>query len=560
MTALPNNSTYFDDCKSIFLQHPDFNLFAKDDQGYSALHIASALGLHQEVSVLLEACPPESLDSWLAVAPRSSGVTALHRCVSALNPCPLVASALVRACSDKEALLALRTSSGLTALHLAALGTSAAGVASGRAVSLWRALLDPLPARARKALLDVTDGWTRQVPDLLLRARAILTDLDGDTVGLQLMEEVGTEEDSGRTGILSSPECSRHLTCSPADLLTASAPPENTRRLEVLLHPERGVLRSQELLPRLWMQPSTQPAALADVLRVHEWSYVRRVQARCEQLQGAGPLAFLDGDTAVCEHSFDAALHAAGAVCEAVDRVLDGSVRNAFCPVRPPGHHAGPRGVVRASEGGPDSHGFCLLNNISIAAAYAMNRHRDRVKKVAIVDFDVHHGNGTEETVRWLRPSLETAPVVSDLCFGQLSAPFYKPWLGRDDPDNVMFVSVHGYGPRERGLEHLMPLAAFYPGTGKTQLPVPDTVPTQKEGEEGPREEGVKGPEEDKEEKEEEEMEEEEEEEEEDDEDDEDFLQEGSNDDEEEEDDEDDEDFLQEGSNDDEEEEDDEDD
>jgi len=79
----------------------------------------------------------------------------------------------------------------------------------------------------------------------------------------------------------------------------------------VLLHPLRGVLRSQDLRSHLFLQPSTRPAALADVLRVHEWSYVRRVQARCEQLQGSS-LALLDGDTAVCGLSFQAALHAAG--------------------------------------------------------------------------------------------------------------------------------------------------------------------------------------------------------------------------------------------------------
>jgi hypothetical protein len=86
-------------------------------------------------------------------------------------------------------------------------------------------------------------------------------------------------------------------------------------------------------------------------------------------------------------------------------------------------------------------------------------------------DADVHHGNGTEETVRWLKPGVETEEIVSPLCFGTINTPLYKPWRDVDDPSNVLFVSVHGYGTRERGLEYLFPRAAFYPGTGKTAIP-----------------------------------------------------------------------------------------
>jgi acetoin utilization deacetylase AcuC-like enzyme len=83
----------------------------------------------------------------------------------------------------------------------------------------------------------------------------------------------------------------------------------------------------------------------------------------------------------------------------------------------------------------------------------------------------VHHGNGTEEVVRWLKPGVEKATIQCDLAFGTLNAPYFKPWLSVNDSENVLFVSVHGYGPRSRGLENLFPLAAFYPGTGATVLP-----------------------------------------------------------------------------------------
>jgi len=161
--------------------------------------------------------------------------------------------------------------------------------------------------------------------------------------------------------------------------------------------------------------------------------------------------------------------------------VIGKQVRNAFCAVRPPGHHAGPQGLVKGEPGGPDSHGFCLLNNISIGAAYAMTVHREVVKKVAIVDFDVHHGNGTEETIRWLKPTVKR--VNQDLGgygFGEMCIPQYKPWFGDHDTENVMFVSVHGYGPQERGLEHMFPQGAFYPGSGRTVTPA-EVVATSEE-------------------------------------------------------------------------------
>ena len=261
----------------------------------------------------------------------------------------------------------------------------------------------------------------------------------------------------------------RHQTCDPSIANSATAPPENKHRLEVLVDPLNGILRGSDL-PLVW-EESAPRADMADVLRVHDWSYVRQVQGTCDHIP-EDELGRLDGDTTVSTESFEAALHAAGAVCHAIDLVMDteNNVSNAFCAIRPPGHHSGPKGVV-VSEFGSDSHGFCLLNNIAIGASYALHVHRRTIKRVAIIDFDVHHGNGTEECVRWLLPGVDQAELTRSDVFGALSMPRYKPWLNEQDPDNVLFVSVHGYGPREKGLEHLFPYAAFYPGTGRTQLP-----------------------------------------------------------------------------------------
>lgn len=99
-------------------------------------------------------------------------------------------------------------------------------------------------------------------------------------------------------------------------------------------------------------------------------------------------LVQLDPDTSMNPHSLSAALHAAGASQLAVDLVMQGKTKQAFCAVRPPGHHA-ERGRAM---------GFCLLNNIALAAYHALHNHG--LKRVAIVDFDVHHGNGTEDIVQ----------------------------------------------------------------------------------------------------------------------------------------------------------------
>ena len=93
---------------------------------------------------------------------------------------------------------------------------------------------------------------------------------------------------------------------------------------------------------------------------------------------------YLDHDTVLSSGSKQAAFRAVGAVCDAVDRVLTGTADNAFCALRPPGHHAEPQLAM----------GFCLFNNIAIAAEYARRQHR--LERIAIVDFDVHHGNGTQ--------------------------------------------------------------------------------------------------------------------------------------------------------------------
>ena len=124
------------------------------------------------------------------------------------------------------------------------------------------------------------------------------------------------------------------------------------------------------------------PAATVEqLLRVHGEGYL----ATLEEESPASGLNFLDPDTAMCPDSLTAARHAAGALVLATDLVVTGECQKAFCAVRPPGHHAERNRAM----------GFCLLNNVAVGAAHALAAHG--VGRVAIVDFDVHHGNGTEE-------------------------------------------------------------------------------------------------------------------------------------------------------------------
>ncbi len=124
------------------------------------------------------------------------------------------------------------------------------------------------------------------------------------------------------------------------------------------------------------------PAATREQLvRVHSAAYI-------DEIERASPdhgLHYVDPDTALNRHSLTAARHAAGAVVHAVDLLMKGECRTAFCAVRPPGHHAERRRAM----------GFCLFNNVAVGAAHALAHHR--LRRVAIVDFDVHHGNGTED-------------------------------------------------------------------------------------------------------------------------------------------------------------------
>jgi acetoin utilization deacetylase AcuC-like enzyme len=105
------------------------------------------------------------------------------------------------------------------------------------------------------------------------------------------------------------------------------------------------------------------------------------------------------------------------------------------------------------------SNGFCFFNNIAIGAAYAKFKYRSKIKKIAIVDFDVHHGNGTEEIIRNLSKHTYKVTSTNKICETTFQTTLCKPWLDEEDPQNVLFVSIHGFDEEQPG--------NFYPSSGK---------------------------------------------------------------------------------------------
>jgi acetoin utilization deacetylase AcuC-like enzyme len=170
------------------------------------------------------------------------------------------------------------------------------------------------------------------------------------------------------TGFLTHPLCKAHE--------MGNWHPECPARLSAI----QDQLIASGLAPFLEQIDAPQ-ASLSAIVRAHDPEYVDHLRNRVPE-RGYFPL---DPDTSMNPSSWKAALHAAGAVVEATDRVIGGALANAFCAVRPPGHHARPGAAM----------GFCLLNNVAIGALHALEVHG--LERVAIVDFDVHHGNGTEE-------------------------------------------------------------------------------------------------------------------------------------------------------------------
>ena len=170
-------------------------------------------------------------------------------------------------------------------------------------------------------------------------------------------------------------------------------------------------------------------ASFDDLALAHDVDYIDHLRLTSHRLiedqSATGPAyAHVDPDTAMNSHTWEAALHSAGAAIAATDAVINGELANAFCAVRPPGHHAMRRKAM----------GFCFFNNVAVAVKHAIHQHG--LKRVAVVDFDVHHGNGTEDI-------LANDEHVLMVSFFQ--HPFY-PYSGTEKPaSNMVNIPVPAY-------------------------------------------------------------------------------------------------------------------
>lgn len=157
---------------------------------------------------------------------------------------------------------------------------------------------------------------------------------------------------------------------------TGPGHPEMPERYRVVV----DALRTDERLWNTLNEITPEKASQGVVQAAHTKEHFKRVEGAF-----ANGLDRLDADTTISMQSFDASLFAAGGAIAAVDAVMQGEARNAFVAVRPPGHHATAEHAM----------GFCIFNNVAVAARYAQNRYKE-IDRVAVVDWDVHHGNGTQ--------------------------------------------------------------------------------------------------------------------------------------------------------------------
>ncbi|MBC7901219.1 MAG: histone deacetylase [Saprospiraceae bacterium] len=157
---------------------------------------------------------------------------------------------------------------------------------------------------------------------------------------------------------------------------TGPGHPETPLRYEAVINALKGDANLWNNLKEITPEKASQGVIQA----AHTKEHFQRIEGAF-----ANGVSQLDADTVISMQSFDAALYGTGGACRAVDAVMTGEAKNAFVAVRPPGHHATAENAM----------GFCIFNNVAVAARYAQNRYKE-IERVAIIDWDVHHGNGTQ--------------------------------------------------------------------------------------------------------------------------------------------------------------------
>ena len=310
----------------------------------------------------------------------------------------------------------------------------------------------------------------------------------------------------------------KHLT-TRADMF------ENSDRLFCLIDEKSGVILNDQIFhfgkgtkyeysgnPDVIFFESTRKACLNDILKCHDIKYIKNLKNLCEKINqkntksnnqelnngnnmsnnneniddincnlnclNSNPAVIaemqntektknslfnyqkIDCDTYINEYSYENIYNTTGCVFDAIDLVMHKTIENAFVLIRPPGHHAGFYGPVENPV--VTSSGFCIVNNVAIGAAYLKNVYRDSIKKIAIVDFDVHHGNGTEEIIQMLNyKKFSKSFQYEKNGFFTVEDTKQINWLDFDDAKNILFISTHIYDKANE--------KKFYPYSGGTE-------------------------------------------------------------------------------------------
>lgn len=285
------------------------------------VHLAAEYNLADFISEVLKHI--EDIDGILNATSKVSGITALHR--AAMSDADLSARVLLQSGADAS----LQSGSlKMTALHMAG---------EMGAIRVWKEVVRSYPdmSVALSAIGTCSDGLGRSAKDVA-ESSGWLVDSNDSSVLVPteaLKEQLLDSSASCKTAIISNPLSVRHHSCPPSSVTLQTAPPENTRRIEVLVDDQMGVLGSSDLKSNLTYVKESKLAVISDILRVHEWSYVRKVQECCASIESSDPedadgLLQLDGDTTVSRDSYLAAVAAAGAVCEGVDMVMNRKAGN----------------------------------------------------------------------------------------------------------------------------------------------------------------------------------------------------------------------------------------
>lgn len=235
---------------------------------------------------------------------------------------------------------------------------------------------------------------------------------------------------------------------------------ENSDRVNLLIDQNEGIFYTKKFTKNdnFIVLETQRESTLSDILRCHNINYIMKIKQLCSEMKYNDKNKLIDEDTLINYKTYETLFKSTGVVLDAVDLVVSERLKNAFAILRPPGHHAGYFGAV-SNEPYSSSNGFCFVNNVCIGAAYCKYRYKQLIKKIAIFDFDVHHGNGSEEIIKMLKEKQFTDKSTTQT-YTEISITkrIKNIWCDLDDDSNVLFISVHHFDENNP--------KAFYPYSG----------------------------------------------------------------------------------------------